>query len=518
MADRSLRFLPFSPDEVFRIVTTRIPPKTSKDVYGVSMKLIRTAICSLAPILAECFNRCIREGSYPNAMKISKVSPLYKGKGKREDIDCYRPVSIIPAVAKVFENGLSTRLVDFLASTEALSDRQYAYREGRSTTSLTREVVHRVLQARENKQHVAVLCCDLSRAFDVADHAVLSAKLQHYGVRSASHALVTDLMQNRSQTVVACGGTEKSDPLNSVMGVAQGSSVSNILFALLLNDLPAAVIAAEIFMYADDVGAVVTAPTVDCLEQKLNETTGQLARWFKLNGLALNLTKTHYLHFSLSGHQTRPMNVFVDGNRIDQANRTTFLGFEIDRSLTWESHIDKLCGKLGSACFALSRVAKVVPAEVVRSCYFATVHSLLQYGAELYGRAADWHRVFRLQKRAVRAIAKIPQDDSARTHFKRLGILTLPALVIFQVAVYVRLNQASYKTLNSVRNKARLREVARTLERSAKSTYVMGPTVYNKLPEHITAAPTMGSFKSRLKRWLVEQTFYSYDEFIKFKL
>ncbi|XP_047986471.1 uncharacterized protein LOC125226528 [Leguminivora glycinivorella] len=38
---------------------------------------------------------------------------------------------------------------------------------------------------------------------------------------------------------------------------------------------------------------------------------------------------------------------------------------------------------------------------MVRACYFASVHSRLQYGIELWAAAADWERVFRLQKRAM---------------------------------------------------------------------------------------------------------------------
>lgn len=104
-------------------------------------------------------------------------------------MNSYRPVSIIPAIAKVLENGLSSRLVEYLLATDALSPRQYAYRAGYSTTSLTREVVRRVLAACKQKLQMAVLCCDLSKAFDVASHAVLAAKMSHYGIEGASFAV-----------------------------------------------------------------------------------------------------------------------------------------------------------------------------------------------------------------------------------------------------------------------------------------------------------------------------------------
>lgn len=294
-------------------------------------------------------------------------------------------MSIIPALAKVFENGISTRLTEFLTETDALSERQYAYRAGRSTTSLAREVIRRVMEAFEYRRRVAVLCCDLSKAFDVADHSVLAAKLRHYGITGPAHMLLTDLLRDRSQVVVSDGGETKSDPLSPVMGVAQGSSVSNILFSLLLNDLPVSALGSEIFMYADDVAAIVTAGTSDELEQRLNEAATELALWFQRNGLVLNISKTHFIQFSISGRASRDLSVVVNGLPIVGVASTTFLGFEIDRVLTWGTHVEKLCARLGSACYALSRLSRVVSDEVVRMCYFATVHSLLQYGAELWG-------------------------------------------------------------------------------------------------------------------------------------
>ncbi|XP_063622457.1 uncharacterized protein LOC134794580 [Cydia splendana] len=520
-ADRSLRLRPFSADEVYRLITSLIPPKASMDIYGINMKLLRAAPTPLAYAMAELFNRCIREGTYPKPLKISKIAPIFKGKGKRGDMDAYRPVAIIPAMAKVLENGISRRLTSFLESTSALSDRQHAYRAGRSTTTLTRDVVRRVVDARERKQHVAILCCDLSRAFDVADHAVLTSKLRHYGIDGPTLSLFKSLLQYRSQIVVGDGGKARSDPLETTMGVAQGSSVSNILFSLLLNDLPHAIQAAEILMYADDVAAIVTAQSVDAIEEKLNETAAQLAQWFNVNGLALNLKKTHYLVFNLSGRSTRPLAVSANGTALDQLSSTGFLGFEIDTCLKWDHHIDRLSGRIGSACFALGRVTRLVSDEVARSCYFATVHSLLQYGAELWGRCAEWERVFRLQKRAIRIIARVPHNTPARPYFKKLGVLTLPAIVILQVAMYVRSNLSAYKTHSMVhkyntRNAHKLVGVGCKMAKSAKLTHIMGPAVYNNLPFSITSAQSLGSFKCRLKRWLVEHPFYDYDEYLNF--
>jgi hypothetical protein len=258
------------------------------------------------------------------------------------------------------------------------------------------------------------------------------------------------------------------------------------------------------------------------LEQRLNEAANQVSQYFQSNGLVLNLTKTHFIHFHLGGRVPRDLEVVVNGTKVGQVQSTTFLGFDLDGGLRWDSHISKVCKRLGGACFALRRLARVMPRDVVRSCYFATVHSLPQYGTELWGRAAEWERVFRMQKRAVRAIAQVGQRVSARPYFRSLGILTLPSIIIYQVATYVRCNLNNYATGANVhgrnlRNAHRLVGVNHRLKKSAKLTHVMGPTVYNRLPARITGAPSLVSFKYRLKLWLIEHAFYTYNEFIMMK-
>ncbi|CAG9111387.1 unnamed protein product [Plutella xylostella] len=428
--DHSLRLKPFTPHEVYAIIVKRIPRKPSKDIYNISCELLSLVADSVAVALSTLYNRCIKEGIYPASLKRVKISPLYKGKGKREDGNAYRPVAIIPTPAKVLENGLSARLTMFLDAGNLLSDKQFAYRAGRSTTDLAREVVWGVLSARESNRHVAVLCCDLSRAFDVADHSVIAAKLEHYGIRGPALQLLVDFMSNRVQTVVGEGGASRSREMGTDLGVPQGSSLSNIIFSLLMNDLPNSIPDAQVTMYADDVAATVTGSSVDDLERRLCLVAEQLAHWFQANGLALNPKKTQVMLFNLAGRRSRPLQVKVGSEDLSQVYTSCFLGFKVDSGLSWSDHIDWLCGRLGGACFALQRLAGTVPREVARSCYFATIQSLLTYGIELWGRAADWHRAFVMQKRAVRAMARIKSDESARQYFVSLEILTCPSLYI----------------------------------------------------------------------------------------
>ncbi|CAH2229659.1 jg20532 [Pararge aegeria aegeria] len=250
-ADRSLRFRPFTALEIFTIINTKVANKPTKDIYEISTNLLISIAFIICLSLQILFNRCLREGVYPKPLKEVKVCPQYKGKGSKTDPRCYRPIAIIPAVAKILENGLTTRITEFLNVTNALSDRQYAYRAGRSTTMLVREVVQKVLEARERKNEVAVLFCDLSKAFDVADHNILKMKLQHYGIDGPALDLLVDFLSERKQTVVSKAGSLKSMSQTAYNGIPQGSSLSNLAFTLLLNDLPLGIENCEIYMYAE---------------------------------------------------------------------------------------------------------------------------------------------------------------------------------------------------------------------------------------------------------------------------
>ena len=53
----------------------------------------------IAPSLCSIFNRCIVPGVFPDDLKCFKVIPLFK-QGELDDLKNYRPISIIPVVAK----------------------------------------------------------------------------------------------------------------------------------------------------------------------------------------------------------------------------------------------------------------------------------------------------------------------------------------------------------------------------------------------------------------------------------
>ena len=71
-------------------------------------------------------NSCFSVGMFPNTFKITKVLPFFK-KGSATDLDNYRPISIIPIFAKVFEIILKNQLLNFLESIDILNNCQFGF-------------------------------------------------------------------------------------------------------------------------------------------------------------------------------------------------------------------------------------------------------------------------------------------------------------------------------------------------------------------------------------------------------
>ena len=61
-----------------------------------------------------------KSGVVPTEWKAARVIPLFK-KGMREDIDNYRPISILPAVSKVLERAVHHQLYAYLQRHKILS-------------------------------------------------------------------------------------------------------------------------------------------------------------------------------------------------------------------------------------------------------------------------------------------------------------------------------------------------------------------------------------------------------------
>jgi hypothetical protein len=187
------------------------------------------------------------------------------------------------------------------------------------------------------------------------------------------------------------------------------------LIPSLHNDLPNAIIHnATPVLFADDTSIIITGRDAHKFQDDLNTTFSQISEWLQLNSLSLNISRTHFIQFSSKSLNDSDINVTYENNYISKVNDLNFLGLNINNTLSWKTHIDKILPKLSSACFAMRAVKPFMSPQMLKAVYYSYFHSIISYGIIFWAHTAPSTRVFRLQKRIIRIMTGSRSKDSCR--------------------------------------------------------------------------------------------------------
>ena len=80
----------------------------------VPLVVLKNSEPELSYILAELFNKCLKESCFPDCLKVSSVVPVFKNVGERSAAKNYRHVSLLSVISRVFEKLVNNRIVDRL--------------------------------------------------------------------------------------------------------------------------------------------------------------------------------------------------------------------------------------------------------------------------------------------------------------------------------------------------------------------------------------------------------------------
>ena len=487
---------------------------------GVSILLVRRSFEAIGTVLLHLVNSSISLSEVPDSWKHSLVFPIHKS-GDQSNPSNFRPISIVPVIAKIVERAVHQQLYNYLSMNHLLSPSQHGFRPRHSTETALLTVSDHILSANDRGE-ISLLCLlDLSKCFDVIDHSKLLTKLQLYGI---DISWFSAYLQGHTQSVSfpdCLGNTKKSAPLPNGIGVFQGSALGPLLYCVYANDLSLYAGGAVVTQYADDTQILVSGSKseFESVIAQMELTLASLDTWFRANGLKVNAGKTQLMLLGSAQNlrQCPSFSVKFRDHDLFPVSEAKNLGLTFDRTLSWDSHVTAVTRHCVGTLTGLSHLRSCLPISVVSTLVSALVLSQIRYCLSVYGNGTKTN-ISRLQKvinYAAKVIFGRKKFDHVSDLLEKLGWLSAGDL-------------AQYHTLCTVHKVCRLGEpealasglvrVSDTRDRRTRqdgALYVprsrteMGrrrflsraPRLYNELPPDMTELP-VPAFRRRLRRHL----------------
>ena len=315
-------FSPITSNEIQQEIHSLKDDK-SPGIDGINPKIWKSISYVISPVLCHIFNLVLTSGTYPDALKIAKVIPIYKA-GGRDLPENYRPISLLPCINKLLERSIEKRLRLFFDDNNTLFDFQFGFRKGHNTSHTLLETINCVCTHLDNGENVLGLYLDLKKAFDTVDHNILLGKLYNYGIRGKAFEVMRSYLTNRKQFMYVNSTFSTCSNVNT--GVPQGSVLGPLLFLIYVNDINNVVPNDSLILFADDTNAFVHDKNCTNLVHKAQSVLSCLKTWFDANKLTLHLGKTKFtiFHSKANDSHSCPNHFMVDSTNIRKTVWTDF--------------------------------------------------------------------------------------------------------------------------------------------------------------------------------------------------
>lgn len=387
-------------DDVKKVINNLDSNKTNSP-DGIPTIFYKQTVDNIVEPLTFIFKTSLREMSYPDSFKMSFVTPIHKS-GCIDDITNYRPISILPTVAKIFDKLLFNHINNKVA--HLISAAQHGFTMGKSTLTNLIEYTEYLTNNMMRGGLIHSIYMDLAKAFDRINHTILLRKLRSFPISPCLITLIQSYLSNRKQIVCLYG--EKSECITPQSSVPQGSILSPLLFALFINDLPD-LIKTNVLLFADDLKLFSKVNSFDDV-QKLQTDINTIFNWCEQNDLKLNGDKCYFISFSRKQETSQLLNGYaINGAAITKVNLIRDLGILFDSKLTFEPHFNHILKASFRMLGFISRsLYKFRNISTYTTLYNSYIRSIMEYCASIWSPYYQIHidTIERIQKKFTKTI------------------------------------------------------------------------------------------------------------------
>lgn len=514
--------------EISRIISDlKIDSSPGIDTLGPRLlKHVKDAI--LVPLTYLC-NLSISTGTFPDSWKVALVSPIHKS-GRKDTPDNYRPISLLCILSKILEKVVNKRLVDFLGKYNLLSDKQFGFRKGKSTSDAIGLLTDTVSAHLDNRKRCIGVFLDLQKAFDTVSVPLLIRKLESFGIRGSVLAWFNSYLFNRYQRVKIAGHI--SEELAIDFGVPQGSILAPTLFTHDDMDdiLRMEIQNAELICYADDTVALFHGLNWQETIRASELGMSKISSWLDRNILTLNIKKTNFVAFHINRatfpnqlnhikiHSTNCTNfnqtISCPCCAINRVDNVKYLGVVIDQNLNFKKHVSTLSKKVRKLIYLMKLLRRATNLETRHLVFISLCQSLLQYCIGVWGGACK-STLIELE-RAQRAVLKVmlgkPRRFSTVLLYEEARVLSVRKLFILQAALKV------FKLKPQLDDRKRRQTPRLTLPKTRsvfarRHSWFLNRHVFNRVAKNCDLAScNYSKAKKIIKTWLLTLSYDSSEE------
>ncbi len=149
-------------DKITMSIINKLASKTSYGFDEISTKLLKTIKVTLVKPITLIINQMFNTGIIPDKLKIAIVIHIHKNEDETL-LTNYRPISLLPAISKIFEKVIFKQLYQFFQEKKMFYNAQYGFRTELSTEFASLELIDRVIVEMDKKHTPINIFLDLSK-------------------------------------------------------------------------------------------------------------------------------------------------------------------------------------------------------------------------------------------------------------------------------------------------------------------------------------------------------------------
>lgn len=359
-------------------------------------------------LLARIINSIFSLRYFPTYWKKAVIIPILKpGKDPKLAVN-YRPISLLPILAKLAERFVLDWLEKEVNIRKLLPSWQFGFRKNHSAVHQVARVVN--YATTKGRWPVALVLLDVAKAFDSVWHSGLIAKLERYGINGQLADIIKSFLEGRQFRVRV--GLDDSHWRIIKAGTPQGALLSPLLYTLYTADINKAKYS-HIAQFADDTALFYSHRDYRCVVKRIENDLKEMNRYFENWRLSLNKDKTEAVMLSSRKRHLRNLIKF-DSSHLNWSNSARYLGVYLDRRLKFGPHIRKMAanGKIAARLlWPLIKPGSQLNVDEKLNLYKAMVRPCLTYGVPVWwGRAAksNVNLLERVENKTLRIIADPP--------------------------------------------------------------------------------------------------------------